>query len=202
MFTLLYVLLNIYLFNINLICFLFNLLILLFHNINDMSTIEFNKQVLNFKSALGYFALSLTSNAEDAKDLLQDTLLKAIVYKDKFTDATNLKAWLYTIMKNTFINNYRKSVKVNQIIDNTKDLYYMNIPQQSGVSSPVSQISMKDINKAIDSLGDELKVPFKMFFEGYKYKEIADRFGLPIGTVKSRIFLARKELMHELKDFR
>lgn len=167
-----------------------------------MSTIEFNKQVLNLKSALGYFALSLTSNAEDAKDLLQDTLLKAIVYKDKFTDATNLKAWLYTIMKNTFINNYRKSVKVNQIIDNTKDLYYMNIPQQSGVSSPVSQISMKDINKAIDSLGDELKMPFKMFFEGYKYKEIADRFGLPIGTVKSRIFLARKELMHELKDFR
>lgn len=202
MFTLLYVLLNIYLFNINLICFLFNLLILLFHIINDMSTIEFNKQVLNLKSALGYFALSLTSNAEDAKDLLQDTLLKAIVYKDKFTDATNLKAWLYTIMKNTFINNYRKSVKVNQIIDNTKDLYYMNIPQQSGVSSPVSQISMKDINKAIDSLGDELKMPFKMFFEGYKYKEIADRFGLPIGTVKSRIFLARKELMHELKDFR
>ena len=87
-----------------------------------MSTIEFNNQVLNFKSALGYFALSLTSNSEDAKDLLQDTLVKAIVYKDKFTDATNLKAWLYTIMKNTFINNYRRSVKVNQIIDNTKDL--------------------------------------------------------------------------------
>ena len=99
-----------------------------------MSTIEFNKQVLNFRSALGYFALSLTSNSEDAKDLLQDTLVKAIVYKDKFTDATNLKAWLYTIMKNTFINNYRRSVKVNQIIDNTKDLYFMNIPQHSGIA--------------------------------------------------------------------
>ena len=86
-----------------------------------MSTLEFNKQVLNFKSPLGYFALSLTSNSEDAKDLVQDTMVKALVYKDKFTDATNLKAWLYTIMKNTFINNYRKSVKVNKIMDNTKD---------------------------------------------------------------------------------
>lgn len=167
-----------------------------------MSTLEFNKQVLNFKSALGYFALSLTSNSEDAKDLLQDTIMKALVYKDKFTDATNLKAWLYTIMKNTFINNYRKAVKVNQVIDNTKDLYFMNIPQNSGVASPVSQISMKDINLAIESLSDELKVPFKMFFEGYKYKEIADQFNLPIGTVKSRIFLARKQLMLDLKDFR
>ncbi|HRG57422.1 MAG TPA: sigma-70 family RNA polymerase sigma factor [Bacteroidia bacterium] len=167
-----------------------------------MSTLEFNKQVLNFKSALGYFALSLTSNTEDAKDLLQDTIMKALVYKDKFTDATNLKAWLYTIMKNTFINNYRKAIKVNQVIDNTKDLYFMNIPQNSGVSSPVSQISMKDINFAIESLNDDLRVPFKMFFEGYKYKEIADQFNLPIGTVKSRIFLARKQLMHDLKDFR
>ena len=167
-----------------------------------MSTIEFNKQVLNFRSALGYFALSLTSNSEDAKDLLQDTLVKAIVYKDKFTDATNLKAWLYTIMKNTFINNYRRSVKVNQIIDNTKDLYFMNIPQHSGVASPISQISIKDINKAIEGLSEDLKMPFQMFFEGFKYKEIADRYDLPIGTVKSRIFLARKQLMSELKDFR
>ena len=78
----------------------------------------------------------------------------------------------------------------------------MNIPQNSGVSSPVSQISIKDINKSIDGLSEDLKVPFQMFFEGYKYKEIADRFDLPIGTVKSRIFLARKQLMNELKDFR
>lgn len=182
---------------------MFNKTVYLFNKkIKAMSTIEFNKQVLNFRSALGYFALSLTSNSEDAKDLLQDTLVKAIVYKDKFTDATNLKAWLYTIMKNTFINNYRRSVKVNQIIDNTKDLYFMNIPQHSGVSSPVSQISIKDINKAIEGLSEDLKMPFQMFFEGFKYKEIADRYDLPIGTVKSRIFLARKQLMHELKDFR
>jgi len=181
---------------------MFKEIVYLFHKKNTMSTLEFNKQVLNFKSALGYFALSLTSNTEDAKDLLQDTIMKALVYKDKFTDATNLKAWLYTIMKNTFINNYRKAIKVNQVIDNTKDLYFMNIPQNSGVSSPVSQISMKDINFAIESLNDDLRVPFKMFFEGYKYKEIADQFNLPIGTVKSRIFLARKQLMHDLKDFR
>jgi RNA polymerase sigma-70 factor, ECF subfamily len=167
-----------------------------------MSTIEFNKQVMSFKNALSYFALSLTSNSEDAKDLLQDTLLKAMMYKDKFTEATNLKAWLYTIMKNTFINNYRRAVKTNQIIDNTRDLYFINIPQNSGVASPVSQISTKDINRVIDLLNDELRTPFRMFYEGHKYKEIADYLDLPIGTVKSRIFLARKQLMRELRDFR
>ena len=167
-----------------------------------MSTIEFNRQVLDLRSALNYFALSLTSNAEDAKDLLQDTLLKALTYKDKFAESTNLKAWLYTIMKNTFINNYRRSVKTNQIIDNTKDLYFLNIPQNSGVASPLSKIGEKDILRCISKLNDELRVPFQMFFDGHKYKEIADYLQLPIGTVKSRIFLARKQLMTALSDFR
>jgi len=167
-----------------------------------MSTIEFNKQLLSFKTPLGYFAMSLTSNSEDAKDLLQDTMLKAITYKDKFADATNLKAWLYTIMKNTFINNYRRTVKTNQIIDHTKDLYYLNIPQNSGFASPVSRIGEKDILKSIQLLTDDLRIPFQMFFDGHKYKEIADHLDLPIGTVKSRIFLARKQLMKALEDFR
>lgn len=167
-----------------------------------MSTLEFNQQLLGLKQALSYFALSLTSNSEDAKDLLQDTLLKAITYKDKFAESTNLKAWLHTIMKNTFINNYRRSVKTNQIIDRTKDLYYLNIPQNSGFASPVSRIAEKDILKSIQALSDDLRIPFQMSFDGHKYKEISEHLGLPIGTVKSRIFLARKQLMKALEDFR
>ena len=166
-----------------------------------MSTIEFNTNVISFRQALQYFALQLTRNQEEAKDLLQDTLYKALLYRDKFADASNLKAWLYTIMKNTFINNYRRSIKTKEIVDSTKDLYYINIPQTHNTDNPISKISHKDVQRLIESLEEEFRQPFQMFFEGYKYKEIADEMDLPIGTVKSRIFLARKKLMGQLKDF-
>ena len=158
-----------------------------------MSTLEFNKQMLSFKAPLKYFAISLTADTEDANDLLQDTMLKALQYKDKFAESTNLKAWLYTIMKNTFINNYRRKVKTRQIIDNSKELYLLNLPQSNTSISPLSRIAEKDIKHEIDSLDEELRIPFVRYFEGYKYKEIAEELNIPIGTVKSRIFLARKK---------
>jgi len=167
-----------------------------------MSTTEFSSKVISFKQALTYFALSLTHNSEEAKDLMQDTMYKAILYKDKFAETTNLKAWLYTIMKNTFINNYRKNIKIKQVVDTSKDLFLINVPQTNGEVSPISQIAHKDIQLVIAELEDDLRVPFMMFFEGYKYKEISEKFNLPIGTVKSRIFLARKKLMEQLQDFR
>ncbi len=167
-----------------------------------MSTAEFNAAILNFKNPLKYFALSLTHNDDDAQDLLQDTFIKAIVYKDKFIDATNLKAWLYTITKNTFINNYRRNIKRSAIIDNTKDLYFLNVAQKSNGYEPATAVAQKDILSAINNLQDEYRVPFQRFVDGYKYKEISDELELPIGTVKSRIFLARKSLIQTLKDFR
>jgi len=167
-----------------------------------MSSVEFNKQVLAFSNQLRYFALSLTSNDEQAKDLLQETMLKAMVYQDKFADSTNLKAWLYTIMKNIFINNYRRAAKTRTIVDGTKDLYYMNLPQVNSSRVAESKINEKEIYKAIDLLEEEYKIPFEMYFDGYKYKEIAEHLDLPIGTVKSRIFLARKQLMHTLQDLK
>lgn len=166
-----------------------------------MSTLEFNNAVISFKQALEYFALSLTRDEEDAHDLLQDTMLKAIKYRDKFVEKTNLKAWLYTIMKNTFINNYRRKVKANTIIDQTSDLYYLNVAEGNSAPSPASEFRHKEIKKAVASLSDEYRVPFEMHFTGYKYKEIADDLNLPIGTVKSRIFLARQKLMDTLKDY-
>ncbi len=165
-----------------------------------MSSVEFNKQILAFSNQLRYFALSLTSNDEQAKDLLQETMLKAMVYRDKFADSTNLKAWLYTIMKNIFINNYRRAAKTRTIIDGTKDLYYVNLPQVASGRVAESKMNEKEIYKAVEVLEDEYKIPFEMYFEGYKYKEIAEHLDLPIGTVKSRIFLARKQLMDALAD--
>lgn len=167
-----------------------------------MTAIEFNHKLVNLQPNLSYFATMLTSNHEEANDLVQDTFLKAIVNKEKFRPNTNLKAWTYTIMKNTFINNYRRRIKSNTIIDTTEDLYYLNNSRRSGEESPESKISVKEIIKGIEKLEAEHRKPFEMHFQGYKYKEIADLLDLSIGTVKSRIFFTRKKLMKSLKEYR
>jgi RNA polymerase sigma-70 factor (ECF subfamily) len=162
---------------------------------------EFYDELLTYQNPLKYFALKLTADNEDAEDLLQETFLKALKYKDKFQEKTNLKAWLYTIMKNTFINNYRRKVKRKTIMDNTDDDYFVNSTKQSSPISPESEYNYKEITKTVNELNDECRIPFKMHNEGYKYKEIAEELEMPIGTVKSRIFLARKKLTEALKDY-
>jgi RNA polymerase sigma-70 factor (ECF subfamily) len=105
-------------------------------------------------------------------------------------------------MKNTFINNYRRSKKTNEIMESTKESLMSSIRSNKSFESPEALISQKDIKKEIDGLENDFKIPFQRFFDGYKYKEIADEMDLPIGTIKSRIFLARKKLSSQLKDFR
>lgn len=166
-----------------------------------MTSFEFNSNLIGMKQSLQRYAMSLTSDPVKAMDLLQDTYLKAITYREKYADFTNLKAWVFTIMKNTFINNYRRNLNENTIIDITPDLFYINIPQEKGFISPESQYAAGEIEKAIESLSDELRIPFKMHIQGYKYHEIADKLGLKLGTVKSRIFFTRQKLMLMLKDY-
>ena len=167
-----------------------------------MSTLEFNNTLVGLRQTLMYFALSLTANTDEADDLLQETMLKALTYRKKFTPNTNFKAWVYTIMKNTFINNYRRTVKSNQIMDRSKDLHYLNTPQYSGIASPESVYAVNDMKEGIDTLDEDYRVPFEMHNKGYKYKEIAEHLNIPIGTVKSRIFLARQRLMRLLEDYK
>ena len=167
-----------------------------------MTAPEFNRKLISFQSSLKGFALKFTSNEEDANDLLQETFLKALRYKDKFADQTNLKAWLYTIMKNTFINNYRKSKKANTLLDDTDEQYFINMGQKSKLNTPEQRLAYKEIVSSINDLSDEYKVPFQMHYSGFKYKEIAEHLDLPIGTIKSRIFLARQKLSTALSDFR
>jgi RNA polymerase sigma-70 factor (ECF subfamily) len=166
-----------------------------------MTAIEFNHQILNLKDNLRYFAFSLTTNQEDAQDLVQETYLKAITHKDKFNPSTNMKAWVYTIMKNTFINKYRKESKYKTMIDTTEDLFFLNTSSKSGQETPESQYNHTDLEKVVNALSDEHRIPFLMHFQGYKYREIAEKLNLSIGTVKSRIFFSRKKLMETLKDF-
>jgi RNA polymerase sigma-70 factor (ECF subfamily) len=148
------------------------------------------------------FAMILTGNRNDAGDLLQETVLKALTNREKYIDNINFKGWVLTIMRNIFINNYRKVIRNQTIIDQTEDLYHLNLSQDSGFDSPDGAYTIKEINLAINNLSNELKTPFSMFLAGYKYNEIAEKLTLPLGTVKSRIFFARKELQKSLKDMR
>ena len=166
-----------------------------------MSDLEFNTKLLSLRDNLHYFANSLASNREEAEDLVQDTFVKALTNKDKFIENTNLKAWTYTIMKNTFINNYRRSQKANTFSDSTNDQYYINIPRHNDSESPDSNVSVKEIRRAINNLEDVHRLPFEMHTKGFKYKEIAEELDLSIGTVKSRIFFTRKKLMKALSDY-
>jgi RNA polymerase sigma-70 factor (ECF subfamily) len=163
-----------------------------------MSTLEFNAQFDKLSRILHSFAYSLTKNVEDAKDLFQETAFRAMTNRDKFRPGTNFKAWLFTIMKNIFINNYRKKMKANTIMDSTDNLHYINSGSQVVRNDSGSNILMQELHNMIDHLDDTLKVPFVMHYEGFKYQEIADQLELPLGTVKSRIFFARKELKEKI----
>jgi RNA polymerase sigma-70 factor (ECF subfamily) len=163
-----------------------------------MTEIEFQYRLINLQENLMRFAYKLTSDKEDAKDLVQDTFLKALKYCDKFVYESNLKAWTYTIMKNTFVNSYRRSVKQNTYSDQTKEGFCLNYTYASGSFYPDSEYTSKELGKIIEALNDDFKLPFKMHHEGFKYKEIAETLDLRLGTVKSRIFFARKQLMNQL----
>ena len=166
-----------------------------------MDAVSFNSALIKLKEGLEYYAYSLTNNRDDAKDLVQDTFLKALIYREKFEDNTNLKAWTYTIMRNTFINNYRREIKLATIIDKTEDAYYLNTSSKSMYGMPESEMSVKELQRAINTIADEQRIPFEMQYQGYKYKEIAEQLNLSIGTVKSRIFFCRKKLINRLKEY-
>lgn len=166
-----------------------------------MTQIQFNNALLGLNDRLHYYALSLTTNSERADDLLQETFLKALTYRDKFRPDTNFKAWMYTIMKNTFINDYRRSVKTKKKFDGASNDFHLIFSQDKLHPAPDSVYNTKEIHQNIDRLEKEYKVPFTMFLDGYKYKEIADKLELPLGTVKSRIFFTRKKLVKSLKEY-
>ncbi|MDE5636219.1 MAG: RNA polymerase sigma factor [Muribaculaceae bacterium] len=167
-----------------------------------MSSKNFQTKLLDLQSNLLNFAYMLTNNRDDAYDLLQDTTLKVLDNEDKYVDNVNFKGWVFTIMRNIFINNYRKVVRSATIIDQTEDLYHLNLPQDSGIDSPEGSVAAKEITDAINSFSDDYRIPFSMHVAGYKYNEIAEKMGLPLGTVKSRIFFARQKLQTMLADYK
>jgi RNA polymerase sigma-70 factor (ECF subfamily) len=163
-----------------------------------MTAIEFSQKLVEQKHSLKSYALFLTRNSDDSDDLLQETLLKAFSNRNRFAPETNFKGWLFTIMKNTFINNYRRMVKRNTFLDATDNFYYLDSSSHSTGNDGENSFLAAEIEKALVQLPFELRESFLMNFRGYKYQEIADFFQIPIGTVKTRIHLARKVLKKKL----
>lgn len=166
-----------------------------------MSTLEFNDMLLSNADFLKPFAINLTRDTEAANDLYQETLYKALANKDKYNVGTNIKAWLFTIMRNIFINNYRRKAKQKTILDSTPNDYLINLKQATVSNAAESDLRIKEINQAIQQLPEIFKTPFLLYFDGYKYNEIADVLHEPLGTIKSRIHFARKLLKEQISRF-
>lgn len=167
-----------------------------------MKSEKFQSNLMQLQGNLLNFAYMLTSNRDDAYDLLQDTTLKALDNEDKYAEGTNFKGWVFTIMRNIFINNYRRVTRNATVVDQTEDLYHLNLSQDSGLDTPEGSIAAAEITEAINSFSDEYRIPFSMHVAGYKYNEIAEKMNLPLGTIKSRIFFARKKLQSQFADYR
>lgn len=167
-----------------------------------MASVKFQSNLMNLQGNLLNFAYMLTSNRDDAYDLLQDTTLKALDNEEKYSEGTNFKGWVFTIMRNIFINNYRRGVRTATVVDTTDNLYHLNLSQDSGYESPEDSYGASEIGQAINEFADEYRIPFSMHVAGYKYEEIAEKMNLPLGTIKSRIFTARKKLQQRFADYR
>jgi RNA polymerase sigma-70 factor (ECF subfamily) len=165
-----------------------------------MKKSEFFTQISSLSKSLKPFAMNMTKSTEDTEDSIQDTMLRAITNFEKFQEGTNLKAWLYTIMKNIFINNYRKKSKFNIVRDDSDNGFMINLSTQKTFNLAERMILNDELTKVIDMVENNLSKPFVMHYEGIKYEEISDRLDLPLGTVKSRIFLAKKKMQSLLQD--
>ena len=166
-----------------------------------MGTNAFLDNLTKLQGNLLSFAYKLTSNRDDAYDLLQDTTLKALDNEDKYAANTNFKGWVFTIMRNIFINNYRRTTRAQIVNDSTDDCYHLNLCQDTAFETPEGSLTAGEITDAINSFDEKYRVPFSMHVAGYKYQEIAEKMDLPLGTVKSRIFFARQQLQERFADY-
>ena len=166
-----------------------------------MNKQDFTQGIIAMEQDLHRFAYKLTANRDSANDLVQDSVLQALDNQEKFTHAKNLKGWMYTIMRNIFVNNYRRAMREMNIIDDNYSIHQQSLIEDEDSDRFEFAYDMKQLNRIVHAIPEDMKVPFQMFVAGFKYREIAEKLGLPMGTVKSRLFFIRKRLKEELKDF-
>ena len=167
-----------------------------------MTRTQFQSNLQEVQENLRRYALKLTPDTNDADDLVQDTSLRALTHRDKFVSDINFKGWMMTIMYNIFLNNQDRVERRRKIFDTTVDILNVPLVTEGGYSTPDGAMNIREIYSEIEKLSEHTRTPFKMFLSGYKYSEIAEKMGIPEGTVKSRIFFARKELQKALRDMR
>ena len=163
-----------------------------------MTAIEFNYEITRTYDALHSFAIKLTRNQTDAEDLVQETVYKALKNKSKYAN-NNFRAWVYTIMRNIFINDYNKKVKQKTVFDSSENQYTLNNLYKTN-NNPETFIAVKEIWSKVKEVSDDFRAPLNLFIEGYKYKEIAEKLNIPIGTVKSRIHTAKATMNKKLAN--
>lgn len=159
-----------------------------------MSDTSIEKKLLKYKSGLYSFALSLTNNMDDADDLLQDTILKILSNKDNYIEKGAFNSWACTLMHNIFVNNYRKESSKNLLIQDSFPLYIKSNEIQSD-----STFSNSEVLSILNKLPVNLLKVFKLYLNGFSYKEISDRLCIPLGTVKTRIYASRIRLKKVFK---
>ncbi len=158
-----------------------------------MTTDVFARQFQSFATSLRAFAIQLTRDKSDADDLYQDTVYKAIRYRHLYQPQTNMQAWMMTIMRNTFINDWRR-LKRKQLAIQMPITGVTLTHNDATANQGESNVNMQELTQLVEQLDDTFKVPFLMAFRGHKYEEIAEELQLPLGTIKSRIHQARKML--------
>jgi RNA polymerase sigma-70 factor (ECF subfamily) len=163
-----------------------------------MEGLELSKEIGNLHRVLHALSKRFTTDHDESLDLVQDTILRALMYKDKFRQNTNLKGWLFTIMRNTFINQYRKNKLSRTLRATSRELASLNPEEHHTFNKPAENYEYQEVWKKIHSLNDDLLIPFEMHACGYKYHEIAAHQNIPLGTVKNRIFHARQKIKKEL----
>lgn len=161
----------------------------------------FESKLLTLQGELLKFAMKLTSDPDDANDLLQETTLRALDNQEKYTHETNFKGWLFTIMRNIFSNNFHRLANRSWFTDGIESIYHTLKGKEYSHEESDDSCNISAIQTAIEGLPSEYKEPFSMYISGFKYKEIAETMNLPLGTIKSRIFLTRQKLQKDLKDF-
>ena len=166
-----------------------------------MSTFEFNEMLVINAEFLKPFAITLTRDSEAAKDLFQETLYRALANKDKYNVGTNIKAWLYTIMRNIFINDYRKKAKQSVVLDNSPNDFLIDQTRTKVLNDGVTNLNLSEVKQLIYDLPELFRTPFNLYFEGYKYNEISEALNEPLGTIKSRIHFARKILKQKIQRY-
>lgn len=159
-----------------------------------MTNQQFMAEMGRLENILFAFALRLTRNYEDAQDLVQETNFRAYKHRDKFTMGTNFKSWSTTIMRNTYINRYRKQKNRKHVNEPVENFLYAVENKAATANGGEAKIHLQELQSKLGLINEIYRVPFLMFYRGYEYKEISAHLGIPIGTVKSRIFLARKKL--------